>query len=87
MRLYVDGKRVFIDDEREDALREFSKGMDLPPPSRRTVGTMIAWFDHAMSRLDIDDENDALRYAGLVLDKQYLRLVERNSGQPSARKA
>lgn len=85
MRLYVDGKRVLIDDERENVLREFSKGMDLPPPSRRTIGTMIAWFDRAMSKLDIEDENDALRYAGLVLDKQYLRLVQRHSGQPTVR--
>lgn len=85
MRLYVEGQRVIIDAERESALREFARGMSLPPPSQRTVGGMIAWFERAMSRLNIDDDQDALRYAGLVLDKQYLRQVERSASACRAR--
>lgn len=77
MRLYVEDQKVVIDAEREVALRDFAHGMELPPPSGRTVESMIRWLDCAIARLDIEDDVDALRYAGLVLDKQYLRMVQR----------
>jgi hypothetical protein len=73
----VEDLRVVIDAERELALRDFAHGMELPPPGGRTIESMISWLDCAISRLDIEDDVDALRYAGLVLDKQYLRMMQR----------
>lgn len=75
MRLMVSDGQVVIDAEREQALRDFASGMALPPPQQRSVNAMLCWLDLAISRLNPDDDLDAIRYAGLVLDKQYLRLV------------
>ena len=75
MRLVVSDGQVVIDAEREQALRDFAAGMPLPPPQQRSIDTMLRWLDVAISRLDPDDDLDAIRYAGLVIDKQYLRLV------------
>lgn len=75
MQLMVSDGQVVIDAEREQALRDFAAGMALPPPNQRSIDTMLRWFDLAISRLDRDDDLDAIRYAGLVIDKQYLRLV------------
>lgn len=76
MRLYISAGKVIIDAEREEALQVFAPGITLPPPQRRTVETMLSWFDSAIAQLDPEDEDHALRYIGLVLDKQYLRMVE-----------
>jgi len=76
MRLYISAGKVIIDAEREAALQVFAPGMTLPPPQQRTIDTMLLWFDTAIAQLDPDDEDHALRYIGLVLDKQYLRMVE-----------
>lgn len=76
MRLYISEGKVIIDAEREAALEVFAPGMTLPPPQRRTVDTMLLWFDAAIAQLDPEDEDHALRYIGLVLDKQYLRMVD-----------
>ncbi len=77
MQLVVSAGKVIIDAEREQALREFARGLPLPEPSRRDIATMLEWIDIAISALDRDDELDAARYAALVLDKQYLRLAAR----------
>jgi hypothetical protein len=76
MRLYTSAGKVIIDAEREKALRVFAPTMELPPPPKRTLQTMLEWFDAAIAQLDPSDEDHALRYIGLVLDKQYLRMVE-----------
>jgi hypothetical protein len=76
MRLYISAGKVIVDAEREAALQVFAPGMKLPPVQQRTVDTMLRWFDTAIAQLDPEDENHALRYIGLVLDKQYLRMVE-----------
>lgn len=76
MRLYMAAGKVIIDAEREDALHVFAPTMALPPPPQRTLEAMLAWFDAAIAQLDPLDEDHALRYIGLVLDKQYLRMVE-----------
>ena len=77
MQLVVSAGKVIIDAEREQALREFARGLPLPEPSRRDIATMLEWIDIAISILDRDNELDAARYAALVLDKQYLRLAAR----------
>lgn len=83
MKLFVRNDRVVIDAEREAALLEFARGMPLPPERDRTVGRLIEWFDEAIVGLDTENEVDAMRYSGLVLDKQYLRLVQRGLIDPS----
>ncbi|MBV2264397.1 MAG: hypothetical protein KUL79_12650 [Thauera sp.] len=83
MQLVVSAGQVIIDTEREQALRDFARGMPLPDPSRRDIATMLAWIDSALAGLDRDDELDAARYAALVLDKQYLRLAARGLMPPS----
>lgn len=75
MQLYVCKGRVIIDGEREQALRDFANGSLLPAPEQRDIETMLLWLERAIASLNPEDETDALRYAGLVLDKQYLRLV------------
>lgn len=77
MQLVVSAGKVIIDSEREQALRDFARGMPLPEPSRRDIATMLMWIDSAIAHLDRDDALDAARYSALVLDKQYLRLAAR----------
>jgi hypothetical protein len=78
MKLTVSGDLVLIDAERQQALQAFAGGRALPRPQDRTVARMIAWLDKALSQVEAaEGECDSARYAGLVLDKQYLRLVER----------
>lgn len=84
MRLVVSDRYVIIDAEREQALRDFAGGMALPPPAQRDIETMLGWFERAISRLDPGNEDDAARYAALVLDKQYLRLVAQGLIPPPA---
>lgn len=82
MKLFVRNDHVVIDAEREAALLEFARGKPLPPERERSVDRLIAWFDDAIEGLDTEDEIDAMRYSGLVLDKQYLRLVQRGLIDP-----
>lgn len=75
MRLVVVDGHVIIDAERAQALSDFAAGMALPPPEQRSVDVMQHWLDLAISKLEPGNDVDAACYAGLVLDKQYLRLV------------
>lgn len=77
MRLFVRDSHVEIDAEREAALLAFARGKPLPPVPERSVSSVIGWLDEAASGLDVTDDCDAMRYAGLMLDKQYLQLVQR----------
>ncbi len=86
MQLFVCAGKVIIDAQREQALRDFAGGARLPPPEHRDIDTMLEWFEQAISRLDPDSEKDAARYAGLVLDKQYLRLVSKGLISPTPEK-
>ncbi|WEN42151.1 hypothetical protein CKCBHOJB_01736 [Thauera sp. GDN1] len=76
MQPYISAGKVIIDGEREEALRVLAPKMQLPPPPQRTLETMLVWFDTAIAQLDPLDEDHALRYIGLALEKHLLRLVE-----------
>ena len=83
MQLRVANGKVIMDAERERALRDFAGGTELPPPQQRDIETMLVWLDAAISTIDPCGEREASRYAGLVLDKQYLRLVQRGLSNES----
>lgn len=83
MQLRVANGKVIMDAERERALRDFAGGAELPPPQQRDLETMLAWLDAAISGITPCGELDASRYAGLVLDKQYLRLVQQGLIDPT----
>ncbi len=74
MRLFITAGLVCIDQERERALLTFAGGLPLPDAEQRTIAAMLEWFDTAIAGIDVDDEAQAPRYAGLVLDKTYLKL-------------
>lgn len=76
MRLYVEGNRVEIDQERERALVDFSRGLPLPDESARTVEVMLDWFAEALTRVDPENPCDSECFIGLVIDRVYLRYVK-----------
>jgi hypothetical protein len=77
MKLEVIQGQVVIDSEREAALDDFSQGRPLPPPDERTLENMLDWFESAIQSIYPRVEQCPEEYIGLVLDRQYLRLVQR----------
>lgn len=77
MKLEVINETVHIDGERELALQAFSHGRPLPPHGSRTLHTMLEWFDAAIEEIYPKVDRCPEEYIGLVLDRQYLRMVER----------
>lgn len=77
MKLEVINGAVVIDGERELALQAFSHGRPLPPQGGRSLETMLEWFDAAIGDIYPHVDRCPEEYIGLVLDRQYLRMVER----------
>jgi len=85
MKLEVLNGNVVIDGERELALRAFSHGRPLPPHESRTLEIMLEWFDAAIGDIYPHVDRFPEEYIGLVLDRQYLRMVERGQIPDTAR--
>lgn len=77
MKLVVSDGTVLIDGEREAALRAFSHGRELPAQEARTLENMLEWFDAAIKDIYTRVDQCPEEYIGLVIDRQYLRMVER----------